>query len=170
MSNEFKQLQPNQLNENTFKLLGTDWAILTATDRNGLYNGMTISWGGLGFLWNKPVFTCYIRPQRYTYELARNADNITLSFFDEKYRSALRLFGAKSGRDLDKAATAGLTPITDDAGTYYEEARLVIVGKILYSDMLKKDAFLDSSLLTHYQKDDFHRMYICEISDILTKD
>lgn len=170
MKNEFKLISPDQLNDNTFKLIGTDWAILTATDKEGGYNGMTVSWGGLGILWNKPVFTCYIRPLRYTYGFAEGASALTLSFFDEKHRSALRLFGSKSGRNLDKAAAAGLSPVSSDNGTYYQEARLVLSGKVLYSDMLKKDSFLDTALLSHYPKDDFHRMYICEIMSTLIRE
>lgn len=170
MSKEFRPIAPLQLSENPFALIGTDWAILTAASRDGRHNGMTISWGSLGILWNKPVFTCYIRPQRHTYQFAQNSDHLTLSFFDESYRGALRLFGSKSGRDLDKAAAAGLTPVQSDAGVYYKEARLVLQGKILYTDLLKKEAFLDPALLSNYPTDDFHRMYICEIVQALIKD
>lgn len=168
MNKEFTPISPLELSDNVFKLIGSDWTIITATDKDGAYNGMTASWGGLGILWNKPVCFCFIRPQRYTYEFAQRGDKLTLSFFDEKYRSALRLFGAKSGRDMDKAAAAGLTPVITKNGVYYEEARLVLSCKTVYSDMLKEDSFLDPSLLSNYKAGDFHRMYICEIVSALT--
>ena len=30
------------------------------------YNTMTISWGGLGTLWERPVATVYVKKNRYT--------------------------------------------------------------------------------------------------------
>ena len=32
------------------------------------FNTMTASWGGIGWLWNKPVVFVFIRSERYTYE------------------------------------------------------------------------------------------------------
>ena len=43
------------------------WALLTAGQKEH-FNMMTISWGGMGTLWNKPVVTVYVKPFRYTYE------------------------------------------------------------------------------------------------------
>lgn len=47
---------------------------------------MTISWGGLGTLWNKPVVTIYVKPIRYTYEFMENNEFFTISFYDETYK------------------------------------------------------------------------------------
>jgi flavin reductase (DIM6/NTAB) family NADH-FMN oxidoreductase RutF len=68
-------------------------------------------WGGFGVLWRKNVAWCVIRPQRYTYEFVERADSFTLSFFQERYRSALELCGSKSGRDTDKFKAGGLTAV-----------------------------------------------------------
>jgi hypothetical protein len=38
----------------------------------------------------------------------------TLSFFDEKYRRVQDFCGVRSGRDTDKAAETGLSPIVFD--------------------------------------------------------
>lgn len=43
-------------NADSFKIFDREWALLTAGNQ-GHYNTMTISWGGLGTLWGKPVVT-----------------------------------------------------------------------------------------------------------------
>lgn len=47
------------------------WALLTAGTKDD-FNTMTISWGGIGTIWNKPVATMYVRESRYRkYPLCR---------------------------------------------------------------------------------------------------
>ena len=41
------------------------WALLTAGKEDS-FNTMTISWGGLGTIWNKPVATVYVRSLGYS--------------------------------------------------------------------------------------------------------
>lgn len=167
---KFKEISPTQISENTFKLIGKDWMLITATDKSGKTNTMTASWGLFGVLWNHPVCVCFIRPERYTYNFANEADNISLSFFDDEYRDALKLCGARSGRDIDKIKESSLTLVHDESNTpYFEEAKMVIVAKKLYTDMIKKDCFLFDELLKNYPSDNFHKMYICEIKSVLVK-
>ena len=166
---DFNTVLPEQWAENPFAAIGKQWMLITAGDieKN---NAMTASWGGVGILWNRPVAFLFIRPQRYTYEFAENGDTLTACFFDEAHRAALRYCGTHSGRDGDKAAECGLTRITSDSGAvYYEEARTVLVLKKLYADDLKACGFLDPSLLENYKDGDFHRVYICEIQEVLEK-
>ena len=59
----FKEINPNQICDNTFELIGKDWALVTAGDKEK-FNTMTVSWGGVGIMWNKPVAFTFIRPQR----------------------------------------------------------------------------------------------------------
>ena len=98
------------------------------------YNTMTASWGGMGVLWNKNICFCVIRPTRYTYQFIEKTDVFSLSFFEERYRQALEVCGTKSGRDIDKAAVTGLTPVAGelDGTTNFQQARLVIECKKLY--------------------------------------
>ena len=107
---DFIEFSPYELEGNVFEQIGKDWALITAMKKeSGDVNTMTASWGGMGVIWRDPSFVCVIRPQRYTYEFSENADILTLSFFDEKYRDALKICGTKSGRDGDKIAEAVLT-------------------------------------------------------------
>lgn len=50
--------------ENVFHLLGKDWALITADDGERV-NAMTVSRGGMGILWNRPVAFLFVRPQRH---------------------------------------------------------------------------------------------------------
>jgi len=164
----FNEIQPTEIGENTFHLIGKDWMLITATDKNGKTNTMTASWGFFGVLWNLPVSVCFIRPQRYTFNFVEEAEHISLSFLGEEHRDALKLCGTKSGRDIDKISEAGLTLRYDENKIpYFDEAKMVILGKKLYTDMIKKDGFINKELLKNYPIDDFHKVYICEIEKVL---
>jgi len=60
-------------------IIDQEWALLTVGKKEK-FNAMTISWGGLGTIWNKPIVTVYVKPIRYTYELMENNDYFTVSY------------------------------------------------------------------------------------------
>ena len=167
----FTFIKPEQITDNTFELIGSDWMLISAGNPDK-YNTMTASWGGFGVLWNKNICWCVIRPQRYTYEFMEQAENFTLSFFEDDYRTALEICGTKSGRDIDKAAASGITPISGDLpGTMaFGEARLIIECKKLYYQDLDPKNFLDPTIIANYPLADYHRMYIGEIVNCKAKD
>lgn len=164
----WREISPYEI-ENAMKLIGKDWMLISA-EKDGAVNTMTASWGCMGVLWNKPVCTAFIRPQRYTYEFSEAADKMTFSFFDESYRDALKFCGTKSGRDYDKFRECGLSYEIDDGAPIINEARLVIVCKKLYADDLKEECFLDAEPLANYKLKDYHRFYICEIEKVLKRE
>ena len=163
----FKEISPYEI-ENALKLIGKDWMLITVPDKDGA-NGMTASWGCLGVLWNKPVAVCFIRPQRYTYELVENTDKLSIAFFNEEYRDALRLCGTKSGRDCDKLKLAGLTTADCDVIPVINEAKLVLTCRKLYVGRIEESGFVDVSLLENYKAHDYHSMYVLEIEKALAK-
>lgn len=167
MNNKFKVINPEEIQDNTFKLIGSDWMLITAGTMEN-YNTMTASWGGLGVLWGYNVSFCFVRPQRYTYKFIEESEKFTLSFFDEKYRNALQFCGSHSGRDVDKAKTAGLVPVEDDEAIYFNEARLVIVCKKIYYQDIEPANFLVPDIENNYLKKDYHRMYIGKVIKCLT--
>jgi flavin reductase (DIM6/NTAB) family NADH-FMN oxidoreductase RutF len=160
-----------------FRRIGDDWALLTAGNTAagaGAWNTMTVSWGGLGVLWGRDVVTVYVRPHRYTLEFINAGSLFTLSFFDQKYRQALALCGGKSGRDHDKAAEAGLTPIVFGGGRAagalsFREASEIIVCRKIYAHELDPANMLDPQIeKEHYPQKDFHRFFVGEILTLLT--
>ncbi len=162
-----KEINTKQLMMNPFTLIGDEWCLIGAQSEQG-FNAMTASWGGVGVLWNKHVVTIYVRPQRYTRTFIDASDTFTLSFFSNEYKSALQLYGSKSGRDCNKELESGLTLVKDHDATYFEEAKLVIECKKLYRANMKKEDFLYESIhQTHYPQEDFHIVYIGEITKVL---
>ena len=95
--------------EDVFRLIGKEWMLITAGNIQH-FNTMTASWGGLGWLWNKPVAFIFVRPERYTYEFIESGGRITLSFLPEAFKPVLNLCGSKSGREIDKIKETGLLP------------------------------------------------------------
>lgn len=153
------------IDENIFKLIGEDWMLITSGNKDS-FNTMTASWGGMGILWNRPVSYIFVRPTRYTYEFIEKDNGYTLSFFNGRYRKALTLCGSTSGRDTDKVAEAGLTPEETESGAIsFKEARLVLECRKLYFQDIDPAHLIDSSIEKMYNND-YHRMYIGEITAI----
>lgn len=168
----FREIAPENLNDSTFRIIGKDWILITAPDetKESGASAMTASWGGIGVLWNKPVATVYVRPQRYTYGLCERADRISLCILPEEYRAALTFCGRNSGRDLDKLKECKLDCTEIDGVPVIDQAKLVMICKKAYADNLKKECFIDTDHIKHYPADDFHRVYILEIEKILVKE
>jgi flavin reductase (DIM6/NTAB) family NADH-FMN oxidoreductase RutF len=167
MNNHFTPTSPESLDENTFTLIGKEWMLITAGTIDH-WNTMTASWGGLGVLWGKNVSFCFVRNTRYTFEFMNESPTFSLTFFDEKHRSALDYCGSNSGRDVDKAKETGLTPVEIDGSVAFTEARLVLVCRKLYEQDMDPASFVDPSIADHYVQKDYHRIYVGEIVNCLT--
>ena len=162
----FKEVDIASVNLNPFEKFGTEWALVTAGDEQG-FNTMTIGWGALGVVWGKNAMTVYIRPQRYTKRFVDAADRFTVSFFPHACKRALGVLGTKSGRDGDKVAEVGFTPVHLDGTTTFAEANLVFVCRKLYADELKHECFVDAAVDEKtYPERDYHTMYIGEIEHV----
>lgn len=166
----FKEI-PVQEIENVQKLIGSDWMLVTAGNIKDTFNTMTASWGCMGVLWNKNVAISYIRPQRFTYLFTEANELMTLCFFEDDMRDALRFCGTHSGRDFDKIKETGLTPVESEEGAViFAEAKLALVCRKLYVSDIREEGFIDKSLLTNYPQKDYHRQYICEIIKAFKKE
>jgi flavin reductase (DIM6/NTAB) family NADH-FMN oxidoreductase RutF len=82
-----KKIDPQELQLQPFQLLDQTWALLVAGVERP--NPMTVSWGGFGTLWNKPMVTVYVRPTRHTFHLLNQHSEFSLNFLAEQYRGAL---------------------------------------------------------------------------------
>jgi flavin reductase (DIM6/NTAB) family NADH-FMN oxidoreductase RutF len=165
---EFKTIGGDTIPDNVFKLIGTDWMLITAGNLKS-YNTMTASGGAFGVLWKYKVCFCFIRPQRYTRTFMDRFEGFTLSFFDEDYRDAVTFCGSHSGRDVDKARETGLTPVGTGNLTWFREARMVMKCRKLYIQDIQPQGFLESSIGRNYPDSDYHRMYIGEITEVLVR-
>jgi flavin reductase (DIM6/NTAB) family NADH-FMN oxidoreductase RutF len=144
--------------------------LLTAGDfREGGFNTMTVGWGSLGVMWNRPFAQVVVRPTRYTREFMEHYDTFTLAAFPVQHRAALNLLGTRSGRDGDKIAASGLTPIASTmiAAPGFAEAELIVECRKIYSQDLDPARFFDPSIDSNYPKKDYHRVYFGEVVAIL---
>lgn len=158
-----------ELRLKSFSIFDDQWFLLTCGDlESHHFNSMTISWGSIGIMWNKPFIQVVVRPTRYTFEFMNQYPDFTLCAFPEACRDALSLLGSKSGRDGDKIARSGLTPL---AGTrvnspIYEEANLTFECRKIYSDAFKPQQFVDPAIDRLYKNNDYHTIYFGEVLHI----
>lgn len=135
-------------------------------------NTMTISWGSIGFMWNRPVFTVLVRKSRYTHNLIQNADEFTVSVpLNNSLKDALLFCGTKSGRDIDKINHCGLTledgkkistPIIGQCELHYE-------CKIVYRQPMNPQMITQEVKDNSYSNEDYHTIYYGEIVDCYLK-
>ncbi|MFH2142284.1 MAG: flavin reductase [Bacteroidota bacterium] len=161
----YRQTTWEDLDENAIRLIGKDWMLISAGKMSTNFNMMTAAWGGLGWLWEKPVSFIFVRPQRYTFEFTEREAFYTVSFFEEKYREALNICGKKSGRNCDKVKESELSPVETPQGSIaFSQARIILECKKLYSTWINESDFIDKNVISlKYPEKDFHKMYIGEI-------
>ena len=160
----FRKIDLTELKFDPFTKIGKEWMLITAGTPEK-FNTMTASWGQLGVLWSRNVMTCYIRPNRYTFDFINNSEYFTASFFGEEYRKALSYCGSHSGRDCDKIKETGLTPEVIGSGIAFSEADMVFVCRKLYTYDMEESGFVtnDGIAEQNYSSAPYHRAYISEI-------
>lgn len=142
--------------------------ILLTAKAEGKLNTMVIGWGMLGIEWGKPIFITYVRQTRYTKELLdKNPEftiNVPLGAVD---KNVIAVCGTKSGRDLDKFAECGLTPVESEKISVpgIKELPLTLECKVIYrrdqDTALMPEAIRDRM----YTDDTVHTAFYGEIVD-----
>jgi len=167
-----KLVDPKTLSLDVWNIFNEKNALLTAGDRERC-NTMTVGWCQVGRLWNVPVCTVYVRPERYTYEFIDPADYFTISILPAEHKKTTMLYcGTKSGRDVDKIRECGLTVCYGEGDApYFEEAELVVVCKKLYTQDLDLSCVVDESTLMPFygEKDGLHRIYTGKVVETYIK-
>lgn len=163
-----KEINIRDIKISPVELISDGWALLTAGNEEK-FNTMTVSWGALGEIWGKDAAFVFVRPQRYTYEFMEKEEFFTLSFYGSEYKDALRLCGSKSGRDIDKAKEAGLTPVFTDGSVTFEQAEYTIVCRKMASQFIDPAGFADAAIENNYANKDYHKVYVGEIIKVYMK-
>lgn len=150
--------------------------ILVTTKVGDKVNPMTISWGTLGIEWGKPIFTIFVRENRFTkQQLEQNPEftvNIPLGEFNRK---VLGVCGTKSGRNTDKVSELNLS--LEEANNIsvpgIKEFPLTLECKVIYKQKQDKNEIPEEILKACYPQDvdgsfhganrDFHTAYYGEI-------
>lgn len=183
IENGFKQIDPRQVKDNPFQLIGYDWTLMTA-EKNGVANTMTVAWGGLGFMWGKPTMFVAVRPERYTFEFSEAADTFSIVSFDmkndkdKKLRKMLAYCGTISGRDEDKIKKSELTLLHEGETPYFAESRLVFICKKIMATVFNQNEICDPAYAKFYGGSNdhsglgggFHTLYIAQITHVFIKE
>lgn len=139
-------------------------AFLTVRAGDAL-NTMTIGWGLIGFIWQRPVFMVAVRDSRHTFSIIEKAKDFTVTLPTENMKDALMTCGTKSGRDLDKFKACGLTPVSAQKTL----SPVLKVQGIHLECMIRFKApmdpkYLDPALEDLYPARDYHTLYFGEIA------
>lgn len=161
---KFEAFDWRSFQENVSGLLSKEWMLITPGVM-GRWNTMTASWGGFGHVWNMDAAFIFVRPSRHSFGFMEKEEGYTLSFFDDGHRKALDICGSRSGRDTDKAKAAGITARAFEMPgsaprVGFEEARLVLSCRKVFSQDLDAGRFIDPGIARNYPEGDVHRLYV----------
>lgn len=155
-----------QLEFNPFSMIGEDGFLVSAA--KGAHVALTTSqWGLMGFLWNRPVVTMYIRPSRYTFEFLRSVDRFTVSFFPQEMAPALRYCATHRGWNEDKLAGSGLVPERIGDYVLFSQSNLTFACRRLYMRPMDESLIMDKVIVDEYYEDkDVHWSFSGQIEHV----
>lgn len=146
--------------------LAGNGAFLNVNTPAGKVNPMTIGWGQVGIVWGRPVFSVFVRTNRYTFQCLQSADTFTISVPHlSELADELLVCGTKSGRDLDKVQACGFsmidghsvgTSIIGECGLHYE-------CSILARCQLEIPDIASDDVLKTFESKDLHQIVLGEI-------
>lgn len=84
--------------------------MVSVTDKEGKSNIITVAWAGT-VCTNPPMVSISVRPSRYSYQILEATGEFVINLTNESLVKACDYCGVVSGRDVDKFAKTGLTPI-----------------------------------------------------------
>ena len=84
--------------------------MVSVTDKEGKSNIITVAWAGT-ICTNPPMVSISVRPSRYSYQILEETGEFVINLTNESLVKACDYCGVVSGRDVDKFAKTGLTPI-----------------------------------------------------------
>ncbi|MDR0823325.1 MAG: flavin reductase [Endomicrobium sp.] len=160
----FKQISPEDIDDNVFKLVGKDFYLITAGKKEN-YNSMVGSGGGWGTLFKKPTAMCLFPIHRYTLEIIQKEKTYTLSYFPNEYKEQMLFLGSKSGRDSDKMKEVKLSAVQTPCGNMsFKEANLIIECSLTQITTPAVDDFYSQEskdyLKEAYKDPNEHRKYV----------
>lgn len=166
----FKKINAVDIEGNSIKLFKIDCPIVVFGNMEH-HNGLTVAWGTLGCLWSKDIATVYVKPIRYSFEFANNCEYFTIMWFDELKDDVNKVFGFKSGKDVNKEKLCSLTPFEIDGAVGYNEASLIVVCKKIYQKPIDKNNIFSQEVLDKplYGDGLFHSEYFGEIIGVYKK-
>jgi flavin reductase (DIM6/NTAB) family NADH-FMN oxidoreductase RutF len=160
-----KEVDYREVFHTTMKRLSGEGILLVAGNPP---NPMTIGWGTVGYIWNKPVITVMVRPVRYTFGLIESSRDFSVCLLPDPYKRELALCGTKSGREMDKLEACKLTiePCIRVESFFISESIIHYECRIIHKhfiDPSNLDVVIDKR---YYPGKDYHMVYYGEILGI----
>ena len=84
--------------------------MVSVTDKEGKSNIISVAWAGT-VCTNPPMVSISVRPSRYSYQILEETGEFVINLTNESLVKVCDYCGVVSGRDVDKFAKTGLTPI-----------------------------------------------------------
>lgn len=119
-------------------------------DKNGKANAMTVAWGGICCS-APPCVAISVREATYTYGNLMTNQAFTINLPSESYVAHADYFGMASGKNEDKFAVSGLTPVK---------------SALVNAPYVKEFPFVLECKVIHHFKIGLHTQFIGEIMDI----
>jgi len=159
-----KEISPLDLALKPVDIWKNQWLLLTAGTMESC-NMMTVAWGSIGCMWNRPFAQIVVRPQRYTLEFIERSSCFTLCAFPEEYRKDLQHLGTVSGRNRRKLQETRLTlkPSTKVVSPSYAEASVVLECSKIYRQPMDPGGFVTDAGTKVYPEKDYHVIFFGEI-------
>ena len=128
--------------------------IVGTYDTDDAPNAMTVAWGGICCS-RPPCISIAVRKATYTYGNLVHHKAFTVNIPAEAHVREADYFGLASGRNVDKFAKTGLTPVKSDKvnAPYIEEFPINLECKVL-----------------HIYEIGLHTMFIGEIMDVIANE
>ncbi len=157
---EFTQNLPD-----TVQTMRSPGLLLSSVSPEGKPNAMTIGWGSPGVVWGRPIFIVYVRPSRHTFGNIEATGEFVVNVPSEGMQQSVLYCGQMSGRDVDKFAERGLTPVeahTVRAPLIAECKRFYECRAVHVNDLVDA-AIADDIRQQFYPEGDFHRLYFGQV-------
>ena len=128
--------------------------MVTAQDRNGKQNIITLAWAGTVNT-NPPMVSISIRPERYSYEMIKESGEFVINLTTKDLAFATDYCGVKSGRDVDKFKEMKLTPLEAD---------------VVKAPLIKESPVNIECKVTEIKELGSHHMFLAEVVSVHVDD
>jgi flavin reductase (DIM6/NTAB) family NADH-FMN oxidoreductase RutF len=126
---------------------------------------MTIGWGTVGTIWDRPIFIALVRPSRYTHALMEETGEFTVNLLPIEDSETVAYVGEVSGREHDKFAERGLDlePSTAVKVPSLARAELVYECRTVQKTEVDPATFAPAIASRFYPQGNYHTVYFGEI-------
>ena len=145
----------------TIAALGEPGCLLVSQAEEGKPNAMAIGWATVGVIWGRPMLVVLVRHSRYTWRLLEAHDEFTVNVPPPALADAVMVCGTKSGRDTDKFAETGLTPVAAQhvGMPIIHECAVHYECRIVHRNNVDPTHLAGAIMGEFYGEGDFHTIY-----------